>query len=144
MCLDIRLGKRIMKKATTVYKVVRVIYLRGQEIYTPCFFPLSPVFKKGVNHADVTAILYSTYRGYHTYPSGYHCFQKVGDAEAYMKEYLNGELAHDESVKIVEFTIPRGVEVYAGYTSVLPSTHLRNSPVVGKLYTLVSPILILE
>jgi len=136
MCLNIRLGKRIMKKDTTIYRVVEV----RDGLYYSCLFDKDSGFHHGVNRAVVCPVVYMTKKGRRMYPSGYHCFTKRSDAKIYKEEFLEALYKCLDLplpyYKIVVFTIPQGVKTYAGYTK------LENTD--RKMYTLVSPILVLK
>jgi len=133
MCLDTRRGMKVLKKDTTVYKVVAHTYdTNGYIFLRPLFFPTGIVFKHGENRAKVTPVTYYTSKGFKSYPSGYHCFLTHEHAVIYKRF----NMAYDAD--IVAFTIPAGTEVYTGYTNISISKKRLN------LYTLVSPVIILK
>jgi len=131
MCLDIRLGDKVLMRDTVVYKVVRYYKQGAMSFFEPCFFGRYRHFKKGVNYASVQPIEYYTSKGLRTYPSGYHCFTRREAAKIYMEEFFQ-----EEGATILEFVIPKGTKVSTGYTEVFDIVELR------KLYTLVSPVIV--
>jgi len=119
-----------------VYKVVNTFQDKNKNMQIgPLFNYCRQPFVKGLNIAETVPVKYypqPRVDSFNYYTSGYHCFIKKEDAELY-----NAFIYGNEGI-VVKFKIPAGTEVLRGTSDMFASNKKRH------LYTLVSPVLIME